>query len=237
MTTAVSYGLDSLGLTIQQQPNVILKFYDFGIVLAKRQADGKLTEYPVDPAHIASILAEQREEEHFSTGLLHPNTIFIAEKGIQYLVVEWREPQKTGIYLDGVNDPIVVPLPGLLLFRRTQDGKQPDYRLYAAKKRPEKLDAKLYAAPLPNVQGYGSICWGSVQRPVASKNTSLKADWDFLLGSGFGNHAVREKSKTHPKDIREKYYDMVKRHTRRYPLGDLVKAGETLEDVIDRMIK
>jgi len=57
-----------------------------------------------------------------------------------------------------------VPLPGLLLIRVTAEDKNPQYGLYAVKKRPPTLNEPLFHAPLPNVFSSGNICWGTVPK-------------------------------------------------------------------------
>lgn len=211
-----------------------LKFYDFGIMLHRTHDDGSETEYPIDPAQLASVLAARVE---LNTGLLTGNTIYIATQGIKRLVVEYRPPQKTGIFLDGSTNAIRIPMPGLLLFRA--GAETPRYALYAVKKRPDTMDTPLYHAPLPNIYQQGNICWGTVNRVSKDGLASnhLDEDWKLLLGSSFGNHGVPNRSKSHPKDIREKYAAMEARKTRTYPTTDLIKTDKTLAQVIKDMLK
>jgi hypothetical protein len=82
-----------------------------------------------------------------------------------------------------------IPLPGLLLILITTEDKNPEYPVYMVKQRPETLDTPLFHAPLPNVFGSASICWGAVRvmADSALQSTSLAADWAPLLGSPFGS--------------------------------------------------
>lgn len=196
--------------------------------------DGSETEYPIDPAQLATALAAQVE---LNTGLLSGNTIYIATQGIKRLVVEYRPPQKTGIFLDGSENAARVPMPGLLLFR-SSNGLTANYRLYAVKKRPDKMDTPLFEAPFPNIYIGGNICWGSVKQAsnAGLASNSLNEDWTLLLGSSFGNHGCNGRSKSHPKDIRQKYADMEKRKTRTYPTTDLIRSKKTLQDAIKEML-
>lgn len=166
----------------------------------------------------------------WETGLLSPNTIYLSERGGMRIVAEYREPQMTGVWMDGSETAVRVPLPGLLLIR-TVKGGQPDYRLFAVKERPADLKAQLFHAPLPNVYGNGGICWGSVARPVgdALESTTLAKDWNYLLGTRFSDHGVNGKSKTNRDDIRKKLIALEKRGVKRYPLSDLIEAGLKLE--------
>jgi hypothetical protein len=80
----------------------------------------------------------------------------------------------------------------------------------------------------------GSICWGSVQRVSneALAGASLAEDWDQLLGSSFGNHAVSGKSRSHKDDIRQKLLELEAKKARRYPTSDLISARKTLSQAI-----
>lgn len=195
-----------------------------------KQHEGRQVEYPVEPAEISKLLMEKPVVQTFDTGWLDENILRIFQKGETRIVIGWRPPQMTGIWVDGSDKPIRCPLPGLVLVRRSDAG-QVRYRVFASKARPTLKDT-LYAAPLPNVYENGNICWGTVQRPVEIISNTLDADWTLLLGSGFGNHAVNNKSKTHKADIREKLLELESRKARRYPVSDLTKTTATLEKLI-----
>lgn len=217
---------------IDPAPALVLKFYSHAIILSRRDQNDILTEYPVDPSDVAAALAAKIE---FKTGFISPDTIYIGEIGNVKLRVEYRKPQKTGIWLDGVENPIIVPMPGLLLFRRQRQNASLSYKLFAVKKRPVDLDAKLFRVPLPNINR--GVCWGTVQRPNKDQleENTMKADWDAILGTRFNTHDVAKKSKSHPKDIRQKYEDMLRRGTRTYPTRDLEPEKLTIQTVIEGM--
>jgi hypothetical protein len=106
--------------------------------------------------------------------------------------------------------------------------------VYAVKQRPTTLETALFHAPLPNVFNSGSICWGTVQRvsDEALVGASLAEDWQQLLGSPFGNHAVSGKSRAHEDDIRKKLIALEAKKARRYPASDLIPARKTLVQII-----
>ena len=64
------------------------------------------------------------------------NTLYIASEGAKKAVVEYRPPQRTALYMDGSETPIVVPLPGLVM-GRVSGGDLLRYGVYAVKKRPD----------------------------------------------------------------------------------------------------
>lgn len=197
-----------------------------------RKSDGDTTtEYPVDPAQVALALAAKVS---FNTGLLDGNTLLVRQDGVKKTIVEYRPPEKTGVFLDGSDVALRVPLPGLVMIRVTAEDKAPQYGVYAIKRRPETLNLPLFHAPLPNVFNSGAICWGTVQRvtDTALQNAGLAEDWKMLLGSSFGDHAVGGKSKRQPQDIRQLLIDLETQKARRYPTRDLVPVKKTLSQVL-----
>ena len=68
-------------------------------------------------------------------------------------------------------------------------------------------------------------------RPV--DDTSLANDWQTLFGTRFGSHAVRNKCRTHPDDVRKMLIDLNSNPRRRvYPKSELVSAKKTLAEVL-----
>ena len=195
--------------------------------MRKAIGDGLYTEYPVDAGHIAQALAAK---VRFDTGLLNEDVLLIRREGVREVIVSYRRPQKTGLWLEGSEEPLRVPLPGLILIRTCQ-ADTPQYQLYAVKRRPKSLTAPLYHAPLPNVFSSGSICWGSVPQAVAN-GASLSADWERLLGSPFGSHAVGGKSQASRQDIRPLLLKIAADNKRTYPTGDLIALDKTLDQVL-----
>lgn len=215
---------------MSEEPALSLNFYSFGVTLRKREGE-QVSEYPVDPAQVAVALASRVT---FNTGLLTGDTVYIHMEGVSKTIVEYRKPQMTGLFLDDAEVPLRVPLPGLVMIRKTNGDKAAAYAVYAVKQRPATLETALFHAPLPNVFNSGSICWGTVQRvsDEALVGASLAEDWQQLLGSPFGNHAVSGKSRAHEDDIRKKLIALEAKKARRYPASDLIPARKTLVQVI-----
>lgn len=229
----VAFACDVSGQVLEQalneQPSLVLKFYSFGVMLEKRDGD-RITEYPVDPAHIALALSAKVS---FDSGLLGGDTLLVRTEGMKKTIVAYRSPGKTGLYLEGSETPLRVPLPGLLMIRVTIEERAPQYQVFAVKQRPERLDAPLFHLPLPNITN-GSICWGSVPTvsETALKSGSLQEDWAVFLGSRFGDHGCSGKSKSHPQDIRQKLIELEQRQAWVYPKSDLIAAHRTLAQVL-----
>lgn len=199
--------------------------------MLRKQEGETVTEYPVDAGQVAVALAAKVT---FDTGLLGGNTLLVRQEGVKKTIIEYRPPGKVGLFLDGSEAALRVPLPGLVMIRVTTEDKTPTYGVYAVKKRPETMSAPLFHAPLPNVFGSGAICWGTVPRAddAAMRATSLAADWTMLLGSAFGDHAVNAKSKRQPHDIRKLLIELEAKKANRYPTGDLIPVKRTLGQVM-----
>lgn len=219
-----------LQTALNEEPSLSLDFYSYGVMLRKHEGD-TLTEYAVDPAQVAVALAAKVT---FDTGLLSGDTLLIRTEGVKKTVVEYRKGQKTGVYLEGSETALRIPLPPLLMIRITSEDRNPNYAVYAVKRKPKSLDVALFQAPLPNVFNSGSICWGTVQRvsDTALSGASLVEDWAMLLGSPFGDHACSGKSKSHRNDIRQKLIELETNGARRYPTSDLIPANKALAQVL-----
>lgn len=207
---------------LAEPPRLVLSFYSYGVLMRKCEGDQR-QEYAIDPAQLVKAIAP---EMVFDTGLLHPDILLIRQKGVSRLVVGYRPPQMTGIWLEGSEAPLRVPLPGLVMFRITKEERNPSYSVYAVKKRPASMDEPLYRAPLPNIYTGGSVCWGTV--PTTLDDT-LQGDWQKLLGSPFGSHSVYGKSKKFQNDVRQR---LMKLHTR-YPLSDLIEERKSFGKVVN----
>lgn len=220
----------ALTAALTEPPSLTLSFFSYGVMLRKQEGS-IIQEYPVDPAQIALALAAKVT---FDTGLLGGNTLLVRQDGVKKMVVEYRPPAKTGLFIDGSETALRVPLPGLVLIRAASDDKTSQYAVYAVKRRPEKLDIPLFHAPLPNVFGSGSICWGTVPKVDADtlRGASLANDWTMLLGSSFGDHACGGKSKRQPHDIRKLLIELEAGKAKRYPTGDLVPVKKTLAQAV-----
>lgn len=217
----------ALTTALNEEPSLRLEFYSYGVILRKR-TDVGFTEYPVSPEQVALALAAKVT---FDTGLMSADTLYVRTEGVKQTVIEYRRSQKTGLFLEGSDEPVRVPLPPLLLVRTTVENRTPTYAVYAVKRRPITLDEKLYHAPLPNVFSGASVCWGTVRQAEAT-GCDLSADWATLLGSRFGDHATGGKSTRFPRDIRKLYIEMERAGTRVYPRGDLVETRKTMADLI-----
>lgn len=206
---------------------VELRCFRNGATVRRRNDDGGISEYPVDPQVLAKALLEDKERlVLFSTGLISPALLYYGVKGTSRTVIEYRPPQVTGIWLDGSDTPIKVPLPGLILIANLI-GRHASYQIAATKSRPIALDEIVYQVPLPNV-GY-SVCWGSTKLPdIPETSLDLSKVWTAFFSTPFGNHSVSGKSRRskYKDDIRTLLLALDKRHAKTYPMNDLVQSGK-----------
>ena len=219
--------LQLLSNALNEKPSLALSFYSFGAVMTQRKGEA-ICEYAVDPTQIAQALSAKVV---FDTGILSENTILLRQEGVKKTIVEYRPAQKTGLFVEGSETAIRIPLPPLVLIRTSQQ-QQPDYQFFAVKQRPT-LTSELFVAPFPNVNSHGSICWGTVRQVHdQASSAALTHDWAVLLGSPFGDHSCSSKSKKFPRDIRRQWMALEQRKARRYPVSDLVSAKTTLAQVL-----
>lgn len=213
-----------------------LLFYPQGII--RRQHDERgVVETPLAAEDLARVLAGVQKPVTWNTGILSTNTLLVGEQFGGRLIIEYRPPQMTGLWLEGSEEPVRIPLPGLVLLRHLSTGERPSYRLYAVKRRPKTDKTKLYQCPLPNTYSHGGICWGTVAAPTADKlqAVTLEADWAVLIGSRFGDHVVNSKSRKHPKDIRKMLLEIEAAKATAYPLDDLQLSGTTFGEAVKKM--
>jgi len=214
-------------------PSLTLKFYPFGIILHKTHEDGGQSEYAVSPTQIHESFAGTLD---FQSGLLNENSLYIGRQSNSSLVIEYRSPQITALFLETVEQALIVPLPGLLLARTIRQTR-PEYAVYAVKERPTNLDCALFHAPLPNTNPNG-ICWGNVSRASDKGLASNRLDeeWQLLLGSLFTAHNVHDQSKQYPKDIRQQFIALEATKSLEYPLADLKPIEYTLTKLIQAQL-
>jgi len=194
-----------------------------------RKQDGGVVYKFVSPAAVRAAFAE----ETIDTGWLpsHVARWGIGKRG-EWLVITFP-PQKHHFSFgesDGTVTTLEVPMPALAFF-----GYDQRYYLWAFKDSKLKDDTPLFAAPLPNVNANGAICFGSNAVPKASAQTIGDA-WQLFTVSPFTNHLCGGKSRQFPDDIRGQLMKLATHHRRRYPLDDLVGLNRTAEQMIRKTV-
>ncbi len=113
---------------------------------------------------------------------------------------------------------IEVPLPALVFA-----GLGDKYALWAVAEDLPTPKARVYRAPLPNVDANGRICWGNNTPPLAAPDTLAQA-WKLFITSPFNNHMMGGASQEFNNDVREQLIACESFHS--YPIADLVPHGK-----------
>ena len=218
-------------------PYLTLSLYDFGATIRKISQTGQVSEYPVDPAAVATTFDWKPK---WTTGVIPPDIVYVAVEGPTTVVAHYRPPQMAGLYIDESETPIRIPLPGLVMLRKADSLNDENllYHAFAVKERPTKKEAQMYVAPLTHVYQYGNICWGSVKyrdtyNPLDPYDFT-KA-WEALLGSRFGHHTASNASVKYKGEIRKMWIEMEAAGVKEYPLDDMMLAGKTLDIAIKEL--
>ena len=152
----------------------------------------------------------------------------------EWIVITYPPQKHRFSFVTGDDEPILmldVPMPSLAFFGYAQR-----YCVWAFKDDELKGETNLYAAPLPNVDANGAICFGGNVIPKASAQTIGEA-WHIFQASPFTNHSVNGKSQKYPDDVRKQLVWLAHHRRRRYPLDDLVNLNRTASMVIDGTVK
>ena len=215
-----------------------LSFTTTGIRLCRRWHDGEIVEYAVDPKALTDLFSIKEPPPPpptHNTDILLPSTVCVVMRGDAKTIVDYREPQITGIWFADNPQPLRIPLPGLLLIKKTLNDKSPGtYDMFAVKERPADMKCELYEVPLVHTTR-GAMCWGNVTVPKEATANCLNNAWTAFLGTPFRNHGVdgKSKRKKYAKDIRALLINLDKRKAKKYPVSDLVRVC-TLEQALSR---
>jgi len=193
-----------------------------------RARDGGIVHKFVSPAAVRAAFAEETIDTNWLPS--HARRWGIARQG-EWIVITFP-PQKhrfTFARESGGEKMITLdlPMPALAFF-----GYGQRYYLWAFKDAELKGDTALFAAPLPNVDSNGAICFGSNPMPKASAKTIEEA-WRIFLASPFTNHATNGKSRKFPDDVRQQLMQLAEGRRRRYSIADLVSLNRNANTVID----
>lgn len=164
-------------------------------------------------------------QEPIDSGWLPKNIIRCGLSVHGSWAIKFIPPQKFELTID--NKSILVPLPSLIFL-----GIGTDYNIWAIKETEFSANAKIFHAPLPNIDYDGKICFGSNIMPDATP-TGIEQAWHLFVESSFTSHLIQGKSKEFRDDIREKLmqkFDV-------YPLADLVQyQAVTITSEIEELL-
>lgn len=127
---------------------------------------------------------------------------------------------------EGLNDSVLeieVPLPTLLLI-----GSGQKYFLWATLDKTVSEKSKICAAPFPNLDSSGEICFGK-NAALECRLDTIEAVWRLILESPFNGDRAAERCRTHPEDARKLLLALDGKKT--FPKNALIKTNHTVGDL------
>lgn len=121
---------------------------------------------------------------------------------------------------------IEIPLPTLLLL-----GSGQSYYLWATLDKTVNQKSKICAAPFPNLDSSGGICFGKNTAPECRLDTIEKV-WRLILDSPFNNHQAANRCRTHEDDARKLLLALDGKKT--FPKNALIKTQHTVSELWQR---
>ena len=110
-----------------------------------------------------------------------------------------------------------VPLPGLILV-----GHARRYWCWATRTADFDPEARIYAAPLPNIMPGGRVCWGPTNTPPEAAAATFESVWRLFTTAPFNDHVANGKSVMFPGDVRPMLERLADEGAATYPTADLV---------------
>lgn len=198
----------------QDQLLASIDFYEDSIILTTMHDDHIVRR----PITAQSLVETIRKQAYYQTGLLSSQTLWLTQFNQHTETALWQPPRvrKVSIFTDPSKPPqtMNLPMPGLIFICSPQ--RPPT--IFAALKRPTKLQDTLYHAPLFNIFHSGQSCPGSHNYPQ---------DIHEIPNSFFEAHFTMEgestkRSQKHPKSLHELWKEIA--NTGSYPKDDLLPA-------------
>lgn len=118
---------------------------------------------------------------------------------------------------------VEIPLPTLLLL-----GSEKSYYLWATLDRTVNQKSKICAAPFPNLDSSGGICFGRNTAPECRLDT-IETVWRLILDSPFNNHQTANRCLTHETDARKLLFELNGKKT--FPKNALIKTQHTVAEL------
>jgi PRTRC genetic system protein B len=202
-------------------------------IFVSKTQDG--VEYkPVSPEAVAAAFSTPA----IDSGWLSNNIIRWGKGKNGEWILLYFPPHKYNILLQNnvcnQSLKIAVPLPALLFV-----GISRTYYIWAMKGSSFDPAGNLYAAPLPNVMGEGSICFGNNSVPQCNSQNIVEI-WNLFWSSPFNSDAVGHKSTQFPEDIRHQLMLLHDKKAKRYPASDLIPHSswnkKTPNDIIQSLL-
>ncbi len=190
----------------------------------------------LSPAQIGRAFSVK---DAFDLGWLETNVIRFAQEKKTHKILSLLPAGRRKIFItdprpvneretddEGANDSILeieIPLPTLLLL-----GSGQSYYLWAALDKIVSQKSKICAAPFPNLDSSGGICFGRNTAPECRLDTIEKV-WRLILDSPFNNHQAANRCQTHADDARKLLFDLNGKNT--FPKNALIKTQHTVAEL------
>lgn len=116
-----------------------------------------------------------------------------------------------------------VPLPALLLV-----GCEQNYYLWATLDNAVSQKSKLCAAPFPNLDSSGAICFGKNLAPECRLDT-IESVWRLILDSPFNGDRSENRCRTHQADARKFLFELNGKKS--FPKNALIKTDHTVSEL------
>ncbi|MGI8655429.1 MAG: hypothetical protein ACR2LC_09445 [Pyrinomonadaceae bacterium] len=139
---------------------------------------------------------------------------------------------RRSITIESAKRPLSVVLPGFIFF-----GISTRYYVWAMKGQAFDPRAPMFNAPVPNVHGNGSICFGQ-NKPPRATGAKIADAWLMFITSPFNSDLATGKSKQHKSNALAALRAFAKEDA--YPHADLLPARSyrnTVDAIIDDLIK
>lgn len=118
---------------------------------------------------------------------------------------------------------VEIPLPGLILL-----GFGQSYYLWATLDKNVTRKSTICAAPFPNLDNSGKICFGTNITPECRLET-IESVWRLILDSPFNNHQNQNRCLSHPQDVRKLLLTLDGKKT--FPKNAVIKTQHTVSEL------
>jgi len=174
------------------------------------------------------------DKDTFDSGWLEANVVRFAQEKKTHKVLSCLTAGRRKIF---ITDPrpmgerqasekdesvleIEIPLPTLLLI-----GLGQKYYLWATLDKTISQKSKICAAPFPNLDSSGEICFGKNAAPECRLDI-IESVWRLILESPFNSDRAADRCRTHPEDARKFLFEL--NHKKTFPKNALIKTNHTI---------
>ena len=189
------------------------------------KAGGLVSKYVKADDLVAAFTLQESDSGWLPAGVVRSGT---CKSGSWY--VYSAPAQRVEITIDP-DEKLSIPIPRTVLL-----GTEKGHYLWAIKSKYFDPDEDAYHAPFPNINPNGKICWGN-SKPRKLTAQYARETWDLFFASLFNADLTTDKSKKNDHDVSEVLREVSKSGLKKYPESDLVPAGGSIGQVVDRTLR